>query len=196
MLKKKHIFHVMKNARTSTAKRKNIATLKNGRIILFQRKFDGCDELGKVIDCSKKIFLIARITDVYTYDGYSLILTSDIISSKDLSSDRRIKTAMLHFGLALPSECQLDLDVNNWKCAFSKFPKNLPVAVHAENKNKLKYYVGIVKSISLEGIKLRTVSTDGVWGRSEIIKYEDITRVDFSGRYESIVIQSTCYCAS
>lgn len=144
-------------------------------------------ELASIISESDSLILMARIKDDYLVDGFSVVQKKDIYKCHNIRGDIRFKTATQYFGLNPPNKCPINVKVESWYKFLTSWLKTMPLAVHVEQTMPDRFYIGYLTKITSRFLTLRTISKECRMDSLEKIQINNLTRIDFGGRYETII---------
>ena len=143
--------------------------------------------VGVILWKNRRLLVLARITDEYVDNGFSLIKVKDIVSIASLQGDERLRTAVNKFGLRLKSLPASLAATESIREFVSRIPSNYPVAIHQEHLLPNECEVGFIICTTKRSLTMECLSINGESNGTQSIAFSDITKIDFLGRYETIV---------
>ena len=142
------------------------------------------DIRGFILGTSAKLVLIGVVGDDIRDDGYTIIELDDVTFLR-WGTDQ-----LLAWERVLPrpdgdAEVAADLDLSTWWGAIESARSKAPlITFRRERFNSSACYISDGFRTSDDSIIGRQVSTDGQRNGSFALRSDDLTRVDFGGRYE------------
>ena len=143
---------------------------------------------GFILGTSAKLILIGVVDDHFQNDGYSIIKLDDITflrwGTKKLLGWEKVLGGPDDGGL------EKDLDLSSWWGAIEGARAKSPlISLYLEGFDTSGCYISDRFEFSDLTIVGRQVSDDGERNGSFAFRTDDLTRVDFGGRYESGLYQ-------
>jgi hypothetical protein len=155
--------------------------------IVFKSRFGHYNEIGVTIHTSRSVRIIARISNEYQWNGFSVLRQRDLETVESLEGDERFSIAAKHFGLVVSRNIGFVPDLSSIGSFLRGYPKDRVLILKEEATNPKGFWLGFIESIGSRSLSLLTVSPDCVSIENEKALIKNISRVDFGGRYESIV---------
>ncbi len=150
-------------------------------------EFDALD--GYVVGIGTDWVLLAVLDGAIVLDGYAALRLTDV-----RHVERRHTGDMVRKALALreqwpPTPPPAPLDLDNSRGLLMSLAEQSAITVHIEHDDPAVCFVGAPASLGRRSLRLIELSTRAVWS-SGPTKYrvDDITRVDFGGRYEQALL--------
>lgn len=150
---------------------------------------DGCFDRGYVVDVNEQYVMLHIVDDRVELDGYTVLRIDDISNVVcDFENYRFIEKA-LAIRKQEPERPAL-VDIKDMETMLSSIDESFPLMVlHREEMSDDQCWVGELETINDKTFTIREIDPDAKWGGSKRIKFEEVTRIEFDGGYETALAQ-------
>lgn len=142
-------------------------------------------DLGYVVDASDDFIMLQLLDDRITLNGYSLLRIEDISEIEtEVEHTRFIEKALEIRKNAVKQPVLVDLtDITT---VIRSIDQNFPLmTLHKEANDPDTCWVGSVDSVGEKTVTINEMSPDAKWNGTKRISFDEITRIDFDGGYET-----------
>lgn len=160
-----------------------------GHIVrIFRSKLensDVCSE-GFIVDVSKALLMLHRLSDRFDLDGYEILKLSDITRVVSEHPKKLLFEKVARFKNLKPLKPS-GIDIGSMRTALASIDKHYPlIVVERERHSPGTCEVGKVVVLGSKRFALRLLDTNGEWvSESERHNIDEITRLTFDGEYEN-----------
>jgi hypothetical protein len=144
---------------------------------------------GFVVGLSKKLVVLHDVDiNSFVLNGYKCFRLADVAHGEAIGApDQFIGRAVRLQGLepTEPEGIDCSTVTRLLRTAGSHYPL---VTIHLERMDPDGCYVGEVTKVGRKWLTLRKISAKAVWLRTGRFRIDDITRVDFGGGYERMLL--------
>ena len=149
----------------------------------------GCCDRGYVVDANEKYVLLHAVDDRIELDGYVLLRMGDVTEVNfDFDTHRFIEKA-LAIRKQQPERPAL-VDLTTLETVLASIDEHFPLlVVHREEGGGVRRWVGSLESIGDKTFTLRSMEPDAKWSGVKRIRFDEVTRIEFNGGYETALAQ-------
>ncbi|QGV82291.1 hypothetical protein [Streptomyces ficellus] len=170
--------------------RKLDRAVRTGELVRIRRSIAHADRIeGFVVGVSPAWTLIAPCSDVQI-DGWAAVRTPDIVKVRRRGDDTCLTVRALRrrgqWPVRMPGRAvPLDGPAALAESAADGFGL---ITVHAERRRPDACWIGALTAVRRASLRVREVDPDARWQDDvTTFRFKDITRIDFGGRYESVL---------
>lgn len=150
---------------------------------------DGCFDRGYVVDASDRYVLLHLVSDDIRLAGYAILRVEDISEVKSDFDDCQFIQKALHLRRMAPERPVL-IDLKSIETILASISEHYSLmVVHREAVNQNEFSIGEVESIADKTFSLREIDHDAKWVGTKRIRFEEVTRIEFDGGYETALAQ-------
>lgn len=162
------------------------------KMVLCYRKCleeEDCFDRGYVVDSNDQYVLLHIVDDRVELDGYVLLRIEDITEVQCEFDNYRFIEKALAIRKQEPERPVL-IDLTSLVTALSSIDDIFPLlVVHREVVTDDRCWVGSIESLNDKTFTMREMNPDAKWSGSKRIRFDEVTRVEFNGGYETALAQ-------
>jgi hypothetical protein len=145
---------------------------------------------GWVAKYSDQFLHLTKYNDFGEYDGGSIIFVEDISRIRWDGIERKSIEKLVELK-SEPGAMIPDLDLHDIKSVLTAVQEDLGyVSLYAEHKGPDSYFIGQIQDIYNDFVYLKEFGSKNSLDRSSLLlKLDDISRVDFDGKYEKDLLR-------
>jgi hypothetical protein len=150
---------------------------------------EGCFDRGYVVDATDRHVLLHLVGDDIRLAGYAILRVDDITEVKcDFDNCQFIQKA-LHLRRMTPERPVL-IDLKSIETILASVSEHYSLMiVHREAVDQQEFSIGELESIGDKTFALREIDRDAKWVGSKRIRFDEVTRIEFDGGYETALAQ-------
>ncbi|MCH8203734.1 MAG: hypothetical protein IID09_01155 [Candidatus Hydrogenedentes bacterium] len=172
---------------------KKVLTAKRYRkMVLCYRKClegDDCYDRGYVVDGNERYVLLHIVDDRIELDGYVVLRTEDITEVLCEFDNYKFIEKALAIRRMEPERPTL-VDLTSMEAVLRSIDEHFPLlVVHREEVNGDECWIGSLDSVAEKTFTLRAIDRDAKWSGAKRIRFDEVTRVEFDGGYETALAQ-------
>ncbi|MDK1021666.1 MAG: hypothetical protein QGD90_08545 [Candidatus Hydrogenedentes bacterium] len=172
---------------------KKVLTAKRYRkmVLCYRKCFEenDCYDRGYVVDANSRYVLLHIVDDRIELDGYVVLRTEDITEVLCQFDNYRFIEKALAIRRMEPARPTL-VDLTSMKAALRSIDEHFPLlVVHREEINGDECWIGSLDSVSDKTFTLRAMDPDAKWSGSKRFRFNEVTRIEFDGGYETALAQ-------
>lgn len=146
---------------------------------------NGIYDMGYVVDASDDFVMLQLVDDRISLNGYSLLRISDITEIDIEVEHARFIEKALEIRKKTVKQPVL-VDLTSITTMLKSIDQNFPLmTLHKETIDPDACWVGAIDSIGEKTVTLNEMSPDAKWNGTKRINFDEITRIDFDGGYET-----------
>ena len=150
---------------------------------------DGCFDRGYVVDASDRYVLLHLVTDDIRLGGYVVLRIEDIFEVRTDFDEQGFIEKALNLRRMAPERPVL-VDLNCIETVLASIAEHYSLMViHREALNQPERFVGEIEAICDKTFNLREIDHDGKWVGTKRFRYDEVTRIEFDGGYETAIAQ-------
>ncbi len=161
------------------------------RVLCYRKclEEDDCYDRGYVVDANSRYVLLHIVDDRIELDGYVVLRTEDITEVLCEFSNYRFIEKALAIRRMEPARPTL-VDLTSMKTALRSIDEHFPLlVVHREEVNGDECWIGSLDSVSDKTFTLRAMDPDAKWSGPKRFRFNEVTRIEFDGGYETALAQ-------
>ncbi len=172
--------------------RKVLTAKRYRKMVLCSRKCleeGGCYDRGYVVDANERFVLLHIVDDRIELDGYVVLRTEDITEVVCEFDNYKFIEKALAIRRMEPERPML-VDLTSMEAVLRSIDEHFPLlVVHREEVNGDECWIGSLDSVSDKTFTLRAMDPDAKWSGPKRIRFDEVTRVEFDGGYETALAQ-------
>lgn len=150
---------------------------------------DGCFDRGYVVDATDDHVLLHLVSDGIRLEGYVILRVDDITEVQSDFEECQFIQKALQLRRMEPERPVL-IDLKSIETILSSISEHYSLmVVHREEVGENQFCIGEVESIADKTFSLREIDHDAKWVGSKRIRFEEVTRIEFDGGYETALAQ-------
>lgn len=162
------------------------------KMVLCYRKClegDDCYDRGYVVDANDRYVLLHIVDDRIELDGYVILRTEDITEVQCEFSNYRFIEKALAIRKMEPERPAL-VDLTDMSAALQSIDQHFPLLViHREEAGGNERWIGSLDGVCEKTFTLNAMDPDATWSGPKRIRFEEVTRIEFNGGYETALAQ-------
>jgi len=150
---------------------------------------EGCYDIGYVVDANDRYVLLHLVSENIRLDGYVVLRMQDITDvTCDFENYEFIEKAL---GMRkMEPERPVLVDLNSIETVLRSIEENFRLmVVHRESSDENERFAGMVETIGGKTFTLRAMDEKAKWSGSKRIRFDEVTRIEFDGGYETALAQ-------
>lgn len=172
---------------------KKIITAKRYRkmVLCYRTCLDGddCFDRGYVVDATESYALLHVVDDRIELDGYVVLRIEDITEvTCEFASLKFIEKA-LAIRRMQPERPAL-VDLTSMESVLRSIDEHFPLlVVHREEVSDDECWIGSLDTVSDKTFTFNAMDPEANWNGAKRFRFEEVTRVEFDGGYETALAQ-------
>jgi hypothetical protein len=150
---------------------------------------DGCFDRGYVVDATDRHVLLHLVTDDIRLAGYVILRVDDISEVRSDFDQCQFIQKALHLRRMTPERPVL-VDLNSIETILASISEHYSLmVVHREAMGQNEFSIGELDSIGDKTFCLREIDRDAKWAGIKRMRFDEVTRIEFDGGYETALAQ-------
>lgn len=157
-------------------------------LVEFERKrIEKEPTRGFVLACSDMLTLLHYMNGFYL-DGYMVIRNEDVTSYRVYDKPDYFESKAIKLKKLKPIP-QPEIEIGCWHEVLRSVSKVFPlITIHRELITTEVCQIGRLVSMTEKTFTLQEIDTDAKWNGNRRFRFRDVTRMDFGGSYEEVLV--------
>jgi hypothetical protein len=150
---------------------------------------NGCFDRGYVVDATDEHVLLHLVSDDIRLEGYAVLRIADISEVKSDFDEYHFIEKALNLRRMVPERPVL-VDLKSIETILASISEHYSLmVVHRESVHQNEFHIGEVETICDKTFNLREIDHEAKWVGTKRIRFDEVTRIEFDGGYETALAQ-------
>lgn len=150
---------------------------------------EGCYDRGYVVDANDHHVLLHLVSDNIRLEGYAVLRVEDITEVRSDFDEYQFIEKALNLRHMAPERPVL-VDLNSIETILTSICEHYSLmVVHREVVSQNECFIGELDSVADKTFNLREIDHEAKWVGMKRIRFEEVTRIEFDGGYETALAQ-------